>query len=406
MKISSHAKIWKNCAWNELGSEASKLVNCRRPESDSKQLINTFQSGVIKLANIMKIAFIHSEKKLGTGAHYINDLMSEKLKQYGIQVKNFYPKAVLLESDIHLKGINNILFFYSLIEYKKEILKFSLIQGTTYTPLPFIATPIPTVSHFGSTTHGFLKSVPKANKIRKTTRNIWYALRDANIIPELNIKTRHPMMDIAEIELHVAKNATAVIATSDKVKQNLIDLGVPKRKITVIYNAIEDYWFDKALPPIIDKPKLVFLGRLGGDAFTLKLKGADRLIHLFKKFPKMKKTSICMTGNKNLKEWLKKEIPNHYMFVNLKKDLIPNVLRPIRGSILFIPSRYEGFSLSLIEGMSCGLIPITYPVGVAPEIIRNGRNGFIVRSQTEAVRCVKKLIANNELREMMSQRAR
>ena len=81
MKISSHAKIWKNCAWNELGSEASKLVNCRRPESDSKQLINTFQSGVIKLANIMKIAFIHSEKKLGTGAHYINDLMSEKFKQ-------------------------------------------------------------------------------------------------------------------------------------------------------------------------------------------------------------------------------------------------------------------------------------------------------------------------------------
>ena len=112
-----------------------------------------------------------------------------------------------------------------------------------------------------------------------------------------------------------------------------------------------------------------------------------------------------MTGNKNLKEWLKKEIPNHYMFVNLKKDLIPNVLRPLRGSILFIPSRYEGFSLSLIEGMSCGLIPITYPVGVAPEIIKNGRNGFIVRSQTEAVRCVKKLVANNELREMMSQRA-
>jgi len=79
----------------------------------------------------MKIAFIHSEKKITTGAHYINDLIATKLKERKIKVKDFYPKAPLMDSPHHLKGLKNILFFYSLLENKDEILKCDLIQGTT-----------------------------------------------------------------------------------------------------------------------------------------------------------------------------------------------------------------------------------------------------------------------------------
>ena len=43
----------------------------------------------------MKIAFIHNDKKIGTGAHYINDLMATKLKERGVEIKNFYPRASL-----------------------------------------------------------------------------------------------------------------------------------------------------------------------------------------------------------------------------------------------------------------------------------------------------------------------
>ncbi|MFZ2072467.1 MAG: hypothetical protein WAV10_02195, partial [Minisyncoccia bacterium] len=82
----------------------------------------------------MKIAFIHNQKKIGTGAHYINDLMALKLRQHKIETKNFYPKTELIDSPSHLKGLANILFFYSLLDHKKEILKYSIIQGTTYTP--------------------------------------------------------------------------------------------------------------------------------------------------------------------------------------------------------------------------------------------------------------------------------
>lgn len=354
----------------------------------------------------MKIAFIHSDKKIATGAHYINDLMSCNLKKLGARVRNFYPKVQLIEdSPSSLKGMANILFFYSLLEHRSEILKYNLIQGTTYTPLPFLSYNIPTISHFGSVTSQFIKSSPLAKDISRDTKKIWYELKKQGAIKEVNVKTRRPLRDIADIEKYVAMRVNAIIAVSQNVKNELIEMGVDPEKITVIHNAIENYWYETGENGFNPDPKIVFLGRLGKDAFTLKLKGLDRLIYIYRKFPNVKKTTICMTSNKKLKDWMKSNIKEQDLFVNIRKDLIPNILKPLKGSIFFLPSRYEGFSLSLVEGMSQGLIPVTYPVGVAPEIIKNGHNGFIVNNQQEAIECIKKLLSDENLRRKMSHEA-
>jgi glycosyltransferase involved in cell wall biosynthesis len=94
------------------------------------------------------------------------------------------------------------------------------------------------------------------------------------------------------------------------------------------------------------------------------------------------------------------------MYVNLRKDLIPGALAPLYGSILFLSSRYEGFSLSLVEGMSQGLVPISFPVGVAPEIIRDGENGFLVTTMQEAERRAQELLSDNEKRLAMAAAAK
>jgi len=112
-----------------------------------------------------------------------------------------------------------------------------------------------------------------------------------------------------------------------------------------------------------------------------------------------------MTTNKSLIAWLRSKILNHSLYLNVQKDKLPEFLRPLRGSILFISSRYEGFSLSLIEGMSQGLIPIAYSVGVVPEIIRNGENGFIISSQAEAIERVNQILSDEVLREKLSAEA-
>lgn len=355
---------------------------------------------------VMKIAFIHNDKKIGTGAHFINDLIACKLRERGVEVNNFYPQFLLTDTPVHFRGIDNILFFYSLLERRDEILKHDIIQGTTYTPLAFLRFAKPVISHFGSTTIGFLRAVPKTSLLENGCSDIFLRLKQAGAIRELNIKTRRPLNDIASIEQYAAERAHHIIATSAIVKEDLVGVGVAADKIEVIHNAIEDYWFEKSVVPLENKPALVFLGRIGDDPFTLKLKGVDRLIWLYEKFPKIEKLSVVMSRNRKLAQWLKNNIPNHSLFVNVVKDDIPDLLQKHAGGIALLTSRYEGFSLSLIEAMSQSLVPVSFPVGVAPEIIHNGENGFIVNSIEEAEEKINLLLKDVPLRHRLALAAR
>lgn len=390
----------------------------RRAFYATRSLLRAFSSDKPKVpANVsanshkykIKIAFIHNEKKvhigMHTGAAQINQLMAQALGDLGVWVKHFYPRYQLADTPVHLRGIANILFFYSMLEQKEKMLKFDIIQGTTYTPLPFLAFKVPVICHFGSTCRGFLSSVPATKSLPGSERRIFQELVKYDIIPEFDLKTFRPLEDIADVEIIAAERATVCIATSKKVRNELIEAGVPPERIAVVHNAIEDYWFNPQRPATIQAPHLVFLGRLGNDVFTLKLKGLARLVNFYRAFPEVPKTTVCMTTNRKLKDWLRVSFPKHYMFVNLRKDLIPGALAPLYGSLLFLSSRYEGFSLSLIEGMSQGLVPISFPVGVAPEIIESGVNGFLVNTEKEAEERAKELLKNNEKRLTMAKEA-
>ena len=103
---------------------------------------------------------------------------------------------------------------------------------------------------------------------------------------------------------------------------------------------------------------------------------------------------------------MSESIPNHHVESNIIKTDIPEKLAHYAGSILLVTSRYEGFSLSLIEGMSQWLVPVSFPVGVAPEIIQNGVNGFIVNTIHEAEEKIQMLMNNTELRRKLSINAR
>ena len=130
------------------------------------------------------------------------------------------------------------------------------------------------------------------------------------------------------------------------------------------------------------------------------------MVNFYRAFPDVPKTTVCITTNSKLKEWLRVAFPKHYVFTNLRKDLIPGALAPLYGSMLFVSSRYEGFSLSLVEGMSQGLVPIAYSVGVVPEVIRNGENGYIVSNLEEACARARELLADDQKRLAMAEAAK
>ena len=48
--------------------------------------------------------------------------------------------------------------------------------------------------------------------------------------------------------------------------------------------------------------------------------------------------------------------------------------------ILLFPSLAENMPLTVLEAMSCGVITVTTPIGGLPEIIVNGKTGFISNS--------------------------
>ena len=46
--------------------------------------------------------------------------------------------------------------------------------------------------------------------------------------------------------------------------------------------------------------------------------------------------------------------------------------------------------------MSQGIIPVAYPVGVAPEIITDNKNGFLARNQKEAKVYIENILKMDE----------
>lgn len=356
----------------------------------------------------MKILYIHQDRSLRTGAHYINDILVKGLKKAGVEVDNIYPEEDLGYFHPLLKGIRNILFFFSLIERKKDIASYNIIQGTTYTPLAFLHSGIPIFSIFGSTSFGFLKAVPSSKKLCFEQADFLKIFNDLKEKGVLNgaVFCIQPVKDVSRIELHVAKNSRKVIATSELVKKELIKNGVSQGKISVIWNGIEKFWF-KAKPKkrIKNNGGIVYLGRMGEDSFTVKLKGINRMIYTLKAFPNLEKIVVGLTQKPEIYKQVFSEIPKTIFYPNLKRRDVPKILKKNYGDFLINTSRYEGFSLSLVEAMSQGLIPISFSVGVAPEIIKNGQNGFLVNSVRQMIFKINKLSKDKEKRSQMAKSA-
>lgn len=356
----------------------------------------------------MKIAYIHDNRIINTGAHYVNDLIVNKLKERRLLVTSIYPKVgVDLKNsfDLSSKGLARILSFKSLQNEKENILTFDLIHGTSYTPFALLAFNIPVVTHFGAVTKAYLISIPENKEVEKEVLSTWKELKFNSSTLSFESKMREAFNLISKAEFFTAARATAIVAVSKIVKEDLIKYGdISEDKIFVIYNAIEDYWFKLALNQM-NRPKLIFVGRMGEDIFTWKLKGLGRLIKIYKSFPNLEKETYLITHSKKLITRLKKQTENNQVVLNLPRDRLYLKLHQKRGSIFLLTSRYEGFSLSLIEAMSQGIIPVSFPVGVAPEIIANGKNGFLVSSVDEACLRIGQILSNNKLREQLSSTA-
>lgn len=85
-----------------------------------------------------------------------------------------------------------------------------------------------------------------------------------------------------------------------------------------------------------------------------------------------------------------------------KKEFLRNL------DVFVLPSYFEGLPMSLLETMSYGCVPVTTSVGSISEVVRDGKNGIIIRKKDEKsiVDALRRLDANRLLFQSLSKEAK
>ena len=156
-----------------------------------------------------------------------------------------------------------------------------------------------------------------------------------------------------------------------------------------------------------NNPLLLFVGRF------VPLKNLSFLINSFKEVVKKKnRVKLMLIGEGPLKKPIENLISKYKIQRNIiivggisHKEL-PSYYSS--ADIFILTSSYESFSNAILEAMSCALPIIGTNVGWLPNLIANGKNGFLVESNNieELKNSILNLLNDKELCEEMGKRNR
>lgn len=174
----------------------------------------------------------------------------------------------------------------------------------------------------------------------------------------------------------MANRGDRFIAISQTVANEWIENGLPRDKVSVIYNGIdssrvlprEDYPRDGIL-------KLVMVGHL------VPAKGQELVIERLARLPDAVRCGVefdCYgEGNEDYKKRLREKAAVFGVALNLR-GYCSDVGSVLKGYDIGVNySRGEGFGLSTVEYMAAGICPVVANTGANMELICDGENGFV-----------------------------
>ena len=185
---------------------------------------------------------------------------------------------------------------------------------------------------------------------------------------EVNILSKRPVFKA--LNRTVLGDADAVVAVSKPLAMATKEvLGV---KAQIIQNGVDT----KRFYPSGAKKDLdiVYAGMLRPE------KGLDVLLDALEALGPEVRVGLAGTGP--LEAWVRQEISRRrlgrrvQMLGLVGNDAMPGLLN--RAKVFVLPSLSEGMSISLLEAMSCGTVPIVTDVGGNREVVRGGRDGSVV----------------------------
>lgn len=184
-----------------------------------------------------------------------------------------------------------------------------------------------------------------------------------------------------------------VVSISKYLKKELIEHGVPERKIVVIRDGVDDLF----KPTWKDKGYMLFVGR------QEKHKNVDELIRISKElnFP----LKIAGEGSENQKmKKVAKKLGGEIDF--LGNVGIKELLKLYQNCSFFVSaSKWEGFGLIFLEAAACGKPSVGYRTCAIPEVILNRKTGILAKNYDGLRDSVKKLIDDTRLRKTLGKNA-
>jgi len=199
---------------------------------------------------------------------------------------------------------------------------------------------------------------------------------------------------------HAIRMADAVTTPSTFLKERLsLD------RAEVIPNAV---FPERFRAPVRDAGDVVNLVTVTKFYFEDKAQGVLDLLRILERAKKSTDHEVWLTvvgGGKYLRPVRKKAgastVNVHFTgFLDRPAEALE------RGDIFIYYSTHDNFPITILEAMASGLPVLTNDVGAAREIIENGRDGYVARTDEEYAEHLCRLIEDPELRQAMGRQAR
>lgn len=214
----------------------------------------------------------------------------------------------------------------------------------------------------------------------------------------------------ARWEKRAFRQAQVVVAVSQRVKQELLDIGVPNESIRIILCGVDLHEFS---PGYVDRRKLglpeqVPLALFVGDIRTNR-KNLDTVLYALAQVPELHLAVLGPTGTTKGSPYpqlaTKLELSERVHFLENDRP-VSEVMRAV--DLFVFPSRYEPFGLVVIEAMASGLPVITATTTGAAEIVTPECGVVLSDSEdTKALaQALSTLASDPTLRNRMGQAAR
>lgn len=202
---------------------------------------------------------------------------------------------------------------------------------------------------------------------------------------------------------HFYKNSP-MITVSESSATELVELGIPRERISVIYNGLQpDTYLGEANRASV--PTLLYVGRLR------KYKRVELLLTMLARLmehdPRIR---LEIAGEGPYRPRLEELATQLGVVSNVTfLGFVPEdekVTAYSRAWILVTASDVEGWGLSVMEGAACGTPSVAFRVSGLAESIIHGQTGYLASDATEFISYCLELIEDSTLRRKMGANAR